>query len=205
MEHWIAAALLLSLAFIAFSGCAQLGAPPQCLNASSGTLANCIYVNSVLEQSPYWCYSLSDMPRREKCLRDSTSSAMQKELERMPLGERSAIFAIGDAAVPAIQQALLPPQPSQPPPTVPTPVPPAANTQEGMPAGISGEDAQAFGKAVQENDMAPCVSISDKATRASCITQVALRVKKPSVCEVLAAQEDVDICNLYAKAGEQAK
>lgn len=204
MEQRIAAALLFSLTFIAFSGCAQLGVPPQCLNATSGTMANCVYVKSVLEQAPYGCYSLSDMEQREKCLRDSTNPSMQKELERMPQRERDGIFAIASGSADAIQQALLPSQPSQPPPQQ-VPIPPPNTSSAGMPAGISGEDAQAFSKAVQENDMAPCVSISDKPTRASCITQVALRIKKPSVCDVLTTQEDIDICNLYAKAGEQAK
>jgi hypothetical protein len=200
-----ASAALLSLAIIAFSGCAQLGAPPQCLNATPDKLANCVYVNSVLEQSPYWCYSLSDMAQREKCLRDSTSPATQKELERMSSRERNAIFSETGTGAPDLPEAPIPKQPGQQPGTPLPPAPPQANTPAGAPPGISGEDARAFSKAVQENDMAPCVSISDKATRASCITQVALRVKKPSVCEVLAAQEDIDICNLYAKAGEQAK
>ena len=70
---------------------------------------------------------------------------------------------------------------------------------------VTGANGRAYAQAVSNTDMAPCVSISDASTRASCITQVALRVKNPSVCGNLTLQADIDICNLYAKGGEQAK
>lgn len=204
MKLHFAASVLFSLALLAVFGCTQAIAPAACANASSDKLANCIYVNAVLEQNPYNCYPLSNLTQREKCLRDSSDSNAQNIVENMNSRERDSIFAVAEPGAPQLPP-VLPELPSPPLGNVSLPIQPPANTSINLPPGISGQDAQSFTQAVQTNDMTPCVSITDPSTRASCITQVALRVKKPSICDVLTEQDDIDICNLYAKAGEQAK
>ena len=187
---------------LALAGCTQGGIPPACANATSGSLANCVYLSSVLEQNPYGCYSIQVMSEREKCLNDASDSAAQKLLARMSPEERAQIFAQASGAAGA-SGAI--PNGSAALPAGVNATPTYGQAVPGQSGQISESDSRAYAQAVSNTDMAPCVSISDASTRASCITQVALRVKNPSVCGNLTLQADIDICNLYAKGGEQAK
>jgi len=192
-------AVLLAFSLALLFGCTQGSIPSACANAAPEKLANCIYVNSVLDQNPYTCYPLSDATQKEKCLRDSSDSSVQKLVSGMSPSERDQFFAIVTGA---ISTALPGEEPSG---ATQQPQPPSSGAVT-IPSGAASEaDAQSYAQAVQANDMSPCVSISDASMRASCITQVALKVKKPEVCSSLTVKADLDLCNLYAKAGEQAK
>ena len=187
---------------LALFGCTQGGVPSACAGAPSGTLANCIYVSAVLDQNPYNCYSLSNLSQREKCLNDASDSTAQKLLQRMSSSERAQIFAPAQQSTSSAgsQIAPLPPVPAETNAT-------AGNVTEQANSsnGISAADSHAYSQAIATNDMTPCVSIADPSTRASCITQVAIRVKNPAMCAQFTLKADIDLCNLYAKAGEQAK
>lgn len=165
-------------------------------------MANCIYVNSVLAQDQYTCYSLSNTTQREKCLRDSSDDSIRQLLESMPPAERDKIFTAVAEAV----NNYLPTQPSAP---SQQPSPGSSNVlsvpNTSSQNGASEIDKQLYAQAINSNDMVPCVSIADSSTRKSCITQVALKVKNPASCGLFTEKDDIDICNLYAKAGEQAK
>ncbi|MFA5930116.1 MAG: hypothetical protein WC861_04500 [Candidatus Micrarchaeia archaeon] len=196
------AILLVPLALLlVLFGCAGGGIPSACANSSTEMLPNCVYVNAVLGQNPFDCYSLQNISQRERCLRDASDSAVKKLLQQMTPAERAKVFA----AVSGVADASG---------TVAPPIPPAGGpaSPDGAspeiinpPSGVSEADSQAYAQAVAASDMAPCATISDASTRASCITEVALRVKNPSVCAQFTQQADIDLCNLYAKAGEQAK
>jgi len=184
---------------LALFGCTQGGVPAACANSSGPMLANCVYVSSVLGQNPYDCYSIQNTSQREKCLRDASDSAARKLLEQMTPAERARIFAAASDAIAAAGIEMPLPVPSGPasPAAEPVPIIP--------PSGVSESDSQAYTQAIAANDMSPCTAISDASTRASCITQVALQVKNPTICSQLTQKPDIDLCNLYAKAGEQAK
>jgi len=193
---------LLSLALLLLLfGCAQGGIPSACANSPVDKLSNCIYVAAVLEQNPYDCYSLQENTQREKCLRDASDSSAKKSLEQMTPSERANIFvatpeaanASGISSIPFLPPANEPAN-SNASPAIITPK-----------TGVSEADSQAYVQAIAANDMSPCITITDASTRASCITQVAIRVKKLEVCSQLTQKADIDLCNLYAKAGEQAK
>ena len=192
---------LLSLALLLLLfGCAQGGIPAACANSSAGALSNCVYVAAVLEQNPYDCYSLKDSTQREKCLSDASDSAVKKLLEQMTPSERAKVFAAisGAADASGISIPILPPASE---PSSPTTGPAATSP----PSGVSEADSQAYVRAVATTDMAICAAINDASTRASCITQVALRVKNPAICAQFTLKSDIDLCSLYAKGGEQAK
>jgi hypothetical protein len=199
MRQFTAPTLSLALALLLL-GCTQASLPAGCANASPGSLSNCIYVAAVLGQNPYDCYSLQDGAQREKCLRDASDSAARKLLEQMTPSERARIFAAAASGSDAsgisapLPQAAAEPAPPAPPQAVINP-----------PSRVSTEDSQAYSQAIATNGMAACATITDVSTRASCITQVALQVKNPSVCSPLSQKADIDLCNLYAKGGEQAK
>ncbi|MFA6213650.1 MAG: hypothetical protein WC717_00025 [Candidatus Micrarchaeia archaeon] len=179
---------------VALSGCTQGGIPQSCAGTPPGELSNCIYVSAVLGQNPYQCYSLSDLPQREKCLRDSSDPAAVKQLERMSMAERAEIFASG----PTVPPGSVPPSEAPASGTVPAPEP-------GQPSAPEQADALLYEQATAENDMAACTAIASQPTRESCITQIALQVKNPEICATLSQADDIDLCNLYAKGGEQAK
>ena len=189
---------LLSFALILMLfGCAQAGIPSSCTNVSVDTLSNCVYVTSVLEQNPYECYSLQNATQREKCLRDASDSAAQKLLAQMTPEERAKVFAAISGAIDASGvnvQIPLPPSNVQ---VNTTPSPTIINP----PAGASEADSRAYEQAISANDIVPCTTITDASTRASCITQVAFRVKNPAICSQFTLKTDIDLCNLYAKGG----
>ena len=192
--------LSLALVLLLF-GCTQGGITAACANSSVEKLPNCVYVAAVLEQNPYDCYSLKDNTQREKCLRDASDSAAKKLLEQMTPSERAKIFAAISEAANASGIGSIPSLPPANEPANPGEAPAIINPK----TGVSDADSQAYVQAIAKNDMSPCVTITDASTRASCITQVAIRVKKLEVCSQLTQKADIDLCNLYAKAGEQAK
>ena len=200
MRRFTIPLMLLALLLLLF-GCTQGGIPSACANSPVEKLANCVYVSAVLEQNPYDCYSLKENSQREKCLRDASDSAVKKLLEQMTPAERAKVFAAITSAVDASGMNITVPIPPASAPT--NPAPPRAIINP--PTGVSEADSQAYAQAITANDMAPCTAIIDASTRASCITQVALRVKNPAMCSQFTQKSDIDLCNLYAKGGEQAK
>ena len=200
MRRFTLPLLPLALLLMLF-GCTQGGMPAACANSAPDTLSNCVYVAAVLDQNPYECYSLGEDSQKEKCLRDASDSAVKKLLEQMTPEERAKVFAAISGAVDAYGiNVPLPPLPAAEPASLgPSPA------TISPPSGISEADSQAYTQAISSNSMASCATITHASTRASCITQVALQVKNPSVCGSLAQKSDIDICNLYAKGGEQAK
>ena len=198
MRHFTAPFLSLLLMLLLL-GCTQGGIPAACANSSLDKLANCIYTASVLEQNPYSCYSLKESLQREKCLRDASDSAAKKLLEQMTPAERAKVFEAISGAVNASGLSI----PIAPPSS--SPENPNSSAASNPPGGVSEADSQAYAVAVESSDMAPCATISDASTRASCITQVAIRVKNPAMCSQFTQKTDLDLCNFYAKGGEQAK
>jgi hypothetical protein len=187
--------LAFSLALALLFGCTQVSVPQACSGVPQEKLESCIYVNAVLEQNSYTCYSITPGSNRVKCLKDASDSAMKKRLDGMsPLERENALSP--KAAVP-VEIPDVPP--AQPPVIVPSP--PQGNATNITVSGISEEDRLSFLQAVETSDMAPCVSIVDSSTRASCITQVALKVKNPQICLILIQKPDLDLCNLYAQGG----
>ena len=152
--------------------------------------------SAVLEQNPYDCYSLKNMSQREKCLRDASDSAVRKLLEQMTPAERANVFAAISGAANA-SGITVPPLPPAGEPAIPENGSAAMN-QSG---GVSAADSQAYERAIAASDMAPCATIADSSVRASCITQVALRVKNPAVCGQFTKKADLDLCNMYAQGG----
>jgi len=185
---------LLSFALLlVLFGCIQGGIPAACANSSVEKLSNCIYIASVLEQNPFDCYSIKDNTQREKCLRDASDSAIKKLLEQMTPEERTKIFlAISGATNTSGIDIILPPTNESI-----TPDPGSAIINSST--GVSEADSQAYVQAVAANDMVLCATITHTSTRASCITQVALRVKNPAVCSQFTLTSDFDLCNFYAK------
>ena len=192
------------VALALFFGCTQSAIPSSCAGVSESRLANCIYTSAVLEQNPYSCYSIPALLQREQCLKDSTDSAAKSRFEALSTEERARVFATGDDLIVA---PPLPPQSIVPIAPLPNNTPENQSNLQGInpPLGVSEADAQSYVRAVNNNDLAPCVSIVDASTRASCITQVAQKVKKPEICAMFSIKADRDLCNMYAKAGEQAK
>ena len=111
--------------------------------------------------------------------------------------ERAKVFAAISGAIDASGmnvQIPLPPSNVQANPSQP-------QTIINPPAGASEADSRAYEQAIAANDIAPCTTINDASTRASCISQVAFSVKNPAICSQFTLKTDIDLCNLYAKGG----
>ncbi len=180
----LVAALIVSLLML-LSGCAQRTIPYACQSVPQDRLANCIYVNSVLEQNPYYCYSIPNTGQRKTCLHDATEPSMKAAVERASQEEKNAVFANQQAPV---QQ---PPAPAQP-------QPPA---QAGACNALSGDELNTCLKAaaVSSLDISTCGRIADTTVRQSCINSVAVRTKNIASCGTLSLPDDVNLCKLYAK------
>ena len=190
----LAAAALILCALILLSGCASRTIPSACQAAKQGMLANCVYVNSVLEQNPYYCYSIADLEQRKTCLRDASEPSMKSAIERAPQAEKDSIFA----------PPQLPPSyvevPPAPPQEKPAPIKPGeCNSKTG-----AEKDACLKAAAISNLDMAACRWISDAAVRKACISDVARKTKDISSCSLLNSTDDINLCKVYAK-GEDAK
>ena len=179
---------------LALFGCTQGSLPSACAGLPADRMAGCIYESAVLEQNPYSCYSLPADSSRTKCLNDASDSSVKKLLERLTPEERAQLLGIADSESWQPSAILSGASGSE-----------AGQTGANLPKTASPSDSQAYSQAIASNDMYLCASITDASTRASCITQVAVQVKNPDVCIALSLKSDFDLCNLYAKGGEQAK
>lgn len=185
----VAAALsLLALAFL--SGCAQLVVPSACQSLPAAKMANCIYISSVTEQNPYYCYSLLNISQRKTCLQDSSDTAMRDSLQRASQEQRDAIFT---PALPSQQPAPQAPAVKQ----LPVPVPTPANGCNSTNSSQANSCLRAL--AFSQLNVTTCDSISDSVQRNGCISDVARRAKNVSACASLNGTEEASICSYYAK------
>ena len=184
----VAAALaLLALAFL--SGCAQLAIPSACQPVPAAKMANCIYVNSVAEQNPYYCYSLLNLTQRKTCLQDSTDTTMRDALQRASQEQRDAIFA---QPPPSQQQQPAPPAPAvQPPAMAP------ANGCNSTNSSQANSCLRAL--AISQLNLSACDLVSDSVLRNSCISNIAIRVKNVTACAALNGTGETSLCSYYAK------
>lgn len=187
-------AIILS-ALILLPGCAQRTIPYACQSVSQEKMANCVYTFSVLEQNPYYCYSLTNMDQRRTCLHDSAEPAMKTALERASPADRSAIFA------PAANEGTQPAQKEEIP-TYPQPPPMATVPAQCDSYSGSAKDSCLSSAAITQLDMAACGAITDSEFRKSCISDVARKTKDISSCDTLASPDDANLCRLYARGDE---
>lgn len=193
------AIIALAAIFAVFlSGCAQSGSQVGCGQVPPAKLANCIYVQAVMAQDPFQCYSLPDKNQRAACIKDASDPLAKTALQRENPSQRDSIF-MDNRTAPAKGNGTIA-APAAPP------APPAR-----APAGTLGQCnlLSSPGKgnclralAVENRDIAICGGIGEETVRQNCIAQIAKMVKDPSICARLGRQSDLDLCNLYSKAGE---
>ncbi len=189
MKYLIAAFAILLLVFS--YGCTQGSVPSHCKSLPEDRLANCIYNQAVMDQNPFYCYSIANIEQRSICIGDASSPTAKATLEKAASKQRNAIFMEEEEP-----QALPTPAPS----TSPEPEP-----QQGSCAAKSGEEKDRCFKsqAVQESDLKVCEQITDSTTRESCISEIAIKTKDLDSCKELSDGDDQNLCNLYVKGDEQ--
>jgi len=181
--------------FLMFSGCTQSSLLQACQGIPSEKLPNCVYVNAVLSQDPFPCYSLSDVSQRTTCIKDATDPAMKSELERSSQAQRDLIFAPKE---PTPVQGIARQPPSQ------NPVQQQPDAETGCMAKEGGERDVCFSTfAIENRIIAHCAQIINQPLRESCIAQVARATRDIASCETLPVQEDYEICRAYSQGGAQ--
>jgi len=193
MGRAIVFAFLLSLSLM--HGCAGGQMPPACAEKSGASLANCVYVNAVLGQNPFFCYSIQDVGMRTTCLKDATDSAMKKRLENLKPSARDAIF------MPESE----PTQPGNLPAGKPgTGGAASGGTGATAPGGGGSQaeeqsiDQSIYNAAVEANDLQLCLQIATDKTLKSCVSQIARKTKNPELCKTLKDNDLLELCNLYS-------
>lgn len=184
----------LALSALLLYGCAQRTIPSACQGVAQERLANCVYVNSVLEQNPYYCYSLQDLVQRKTCMHDATEPSMKKALERASAEERDSIFG---PAKPVVQSPPVNATPPQEPEQLPV--------QPAGPCDVKvGKDKDSCIKAsaVAALDISACTGVFDPSVHQSCISDIARKTKNISSCALLLTTDDVNLCKLYARGDE---
>jgi hypothetical protein len=185
---------LLALSFAFLSGCSQTSFPQQCQNVAPSLLPNCVYVNAVMDQNPFYCYSLEDHYQRQTCLKDAADPAMRSALQRALPSERDSIFAPQQPEQPARAPQATPEQQHEvtPAPSAPSPMD-ICNTLSG-----TDRDECLRSLALDSNNVTICGAVNASSVRENCIAQVARATKDPSACGSL-NQTNADLCNLYSK------
>lgn len=177
MKALIPLAILLAAALF-LGGCAQARMPKECESRQGASLESCVYKQAVMAQEPFYCYSISDMEKRVRCLKDATDTAMQKKVQNLRDDEEIEI----------------PAEPANPPQEPPAP-PPQQNNGAVNTAEIDGS---IYAVAVASNDLQLCEQIFDPKIVKSCISQIAQKTKNPELCVSLTSIELVELCNLYS-------
>lgn len=185
---------VLVAALCALFGCAG-SVPSSCASATPDKLANCAYRAAVMEENPYYCYSIQDAEQRATCIRDVGNAEVKKKLQTATAQEQEQIFNS-------------PSSPSQNP-SQNTPAPESQPAPEVQPVVVQVSDCQnATGrekdgcirdKAVASQDLSQCPLISDPSLRDSCISKIARMTKDLSACGSLPSEDDRALCNLYAQ------
>jgi hypothetical protein len=192
MARFTAALLALSIAVL-LSGCTQGGSPSVCSSGKPAMFANCVYINAVMEQNPFYCYSLEDKYQRGVCIQDASDAAKKTLLERADPATRDAIFAEKSATQPA------PPMQEN---ATPTEQPPVVVPQEGCGSlQDAAKDNCYRALAVEKSNISTCEQVLSPVVRENCIAQEAQAVKKPEICPSLTNQSSIDLCNFYSKTG----
>ncbi|MFA4983030.1 MAG: hypothetical protein WC588_02315 [Candidatus Micrarchaeia archaeon] len=184
----------LSILLFAF-GCAQSSLPQACSALPAEKMPNCAYVSAVLEQNPFYCYSLPDPEQRATCIRDSSGPVMKSELERSSQSQRDSIFAPSEAQVP--------PAATQPPATQDQTQPPAADETVCMEKQGGERDSCLSAYAIGSKAISHCAQIVSQPLRESCITQIAKSTRDMESCEQLEVQADYEICRSYSQGEVQ--
>lgn len=174
---------LLLAAAIFLSGCLQTSVPSQCTTLSPSKLANCIYINAVVDQNPFYCYSLEDVSKRATCLQDASEPSMRKVVQRSLPSEKDRVFSDEPAVAP-------PTGPAQPEP----------EQTEGCPSVAGDErDRCLLETAIGGSDVESCEDIASPAVVESCIAQIGSSTKNIALCEKLSEKRNQDLCKLYAR------
>jgi len=167
---------------ILFAGCVQTSAPQACAGIEAGKAAACIYEQAVLEQNPFYCYAIADIPARQECMRSASDPIVKKQLEN---SKRRGVQVTQQGA-----SVVAPQQPQQPAP---------ANQSSCDAMNGTKKDECLRAQSVKDADLLGCLKISDQAIRMACVSQVAQSTRDVESCVNLEDKELRDLCRLYAK------
>ena len=172
-----------AFSFALLLGCVQTSVPKSCAALASADAANCVYTQAVLEQNPFYCYSITDMALRSNCMRHATDPVEKKRLEN---SQRQGIAA---------QQPPVAPAPAvEPPPSIPAGPAAQCDGQNG-----TSRDECFKADAISSSDLLACLKVESASLKQSCVSQVALSTKDVESCVNLGDKALRDVCRTYAK------
>ncbi|MCX6770142.1 MAG: hypothetical protein NT051_05730, partial [Candidatus Micrarchaeota archaeon] len=144
------AALLSVTLLLLLSGCVQGDTPKACSGVAQEKLANCVYVQSVLEQNPFFCYGISNIGVRKTCIGDSSNPAMKKKLTGMSQEERDLLLSNKTLPIPA------PVIPQHQPAATPVATSPSGGTTGGAQNYNASAEQIIYNTAVESNEVTLC-------------------------------------------------
>lgn len=145
----------------------------------------CAYVEAVLAQQPSYCYAVSNMTLREKCMADSNNPD-----------------AIAGASAPQSQEQAFVPDVS---------MPPGGNSASGLQGPLvrgavelcmekekTTRDSCTRAVAIETGNLSMCNSVLSGDIRPMCVANIAARQKKLADCGVLERISDKELCRQYS-------
>lgn len=190
-------ALLACLALVFIFGCIQQSIlTTACAGVSQDRLANCIYVNAVEDQNPYYCYEMpANRPDvRKACITDASDDSMKTALDNMVQSQRDQLFMENTSA------NANPAMPSMPPEATNSTAPEnISNTTVALNITANMTDNETYAAAVASLQITACQNIADPSLHNSCISEVAQKTKNISACAALTLPADQDLCNAYSR------
>jgi len=181
---FLAVALMFLTYFFLF-GCAQVSFPEVCRAVSASKMANCIYVNAVLEQNPFYCYSIEDLNQRGICMKHATDPAMRKAVQNAQAQDLDAVFAEPKGELP-------------PAPPAPANLTEPGNASCNSMIGVAKDNCFKT-EAINSKSIVSCEKVADGSLRSACIAEVAKKTKDIESCKTLTDEESRSLCRLYAK------
>jgi len=162
--------LILTFAFIYFSGCISVSLPSNCLTAQSKI--DCVYKEAVLSQNPFYCYSISDISKRKICIQDAINPSMQKLilLNQNPEEQNAPANEMKENNQKKQNQT----QPN--------------NT---LFLECSGNLDECISKKAEESNNISLCTLINSSERSSCIIRIAKFSRNVSICEVLSEGDKI--------------
>ncbi|MCX8194582.1 MAG: hypothetical protein N3G22_00525 [Candidatus Micrarchaeota archaeon] len=177
---------------IFLSGCIQGEKPPQCASVPKEKFANCIYINAVMEQNPFYCYSLEDKEQKRVCIQDASDASKKAALERADQETRDSIFAPKKPQIIPVQNQTKNNTTDEIPQLPPLPQDPC----EMAPA--SKKDECYWQVAMEDLNMPLCEKIKTGSFRENCIAYIALTTKNSALCQQLTNRSNIDLCRFFS-------
>ena len=185
-------AIFTIFALIGAYGCIQPTQAERCATQSGIERDRCLNETAIWYQEPYICYSITDTTLRQACLEKSVDAQEAQKLQQELLYGR---IMVEEQEIPLVLEKdkteLRDEQSRVLNVTIDSKIEECVITEK------MSQEACTRLVAIETSDMSLCERINDDNYRASCISNIALTKKDPTMCSSLKRAGDINVCKYY--------